>query len=131
MDTRSKLAIIWLVTGFLEIVFAHLFIARKQDPFADPNSWLAAKWIKPVKNVQTMTNAAMDAGLMSREWYVGFTVRMMTQMGLGVMLLGGLLFVHPWSTTVAIIISVVWIVATMAVFIVSFVMKCIRLSKEG
>ena len=131
MDARSKLALIWLVSGLTEIVFAHVFIARKRDPFADPNSWLAAKWIQSVRNVQTMTSAAMDAGLASREWLVRLTVTTMTQMGVGLIVLGGLLFVHPWSTTTAIIISVVWIVALVAVSLAVFVMTCIRCSKKG
>ena len=131
MDMRSRLAIIWLATGLVEIIIAHLFVARKQDPFADPNSWLASKWIKSVRSVQAMSNAAMDAGIISREWLVGFTVKTATQMGLGLILLAGLLFVHPWSTTAAIIISVVWIVATMAFCIAAFVRGCLRLSKGG
>ena len=129
MDARSKLAITWLAIGLIEIVAAHLFVARKKDPFADPNNRLAAKWLKSVRNTQAMADSAIDAGLIDREWFVGFTVTMMTQMGLGLILLAGLLFTHPWSTTVAVLISVVWIVATVAYMIIVFVLRCIRLSK--
>jgi len=131
MDMRSKLAIIWIAIGLFEILAAHLLVARKQDPFADPNSWLSNQWIKPVKNVQVMANAAMDAGILSRDWLVGVTVRMMTQMGLGLMVLGGLLFVHSWSTAAAITISVIGIVAILAFSVAVFVLKCFRLSKQG
>ena len=131
MEMRVKLAIIWIAIGLFEILSAHLFVARKRDPFANPNSRLAAKWLKPIKNLQTTAKAAMGAGILSREWLVGLTVRLMTQMGLALMLLGGLLLVHPWSSTVALAISVVGIVALMAVFITAFTLKGIRISKSG
>ena len=51
MDGKTKLGIAWIAIGMLQIIIAHFFIARKQDPFADPNFWLAKKWIKSMKNV--------------------------------------------------------------------------------
>jgi hypothetical protein len=130
MDVRSKLAILWIALGLFEIIVAYLFILKKQDLFADPNAWLAARWIKAVKKTQELADVAMDSGIVNRAWLVGLTVKLMTRMGLCQILLGGFLFVRSWTTTTAIVISAVSFAAMLACSISVFTMKCIEWSKK-
>jgi hypothetical protein len=130
MDVTTKLGIAWVAIGILQIIIAHFFIARKQDPFADPNFWLAKKWIKSMKTVQSIFTYAMDANFIERTFLVSMSVSLMTKTGIGMIILGGIHFLSSWTKTGAIILSSIGFAIILAYGIFSFTLKCISYSKS-
>jgi hypothetical protein len=130
MDGKTKLGIAWIAIGMLQIIIAHFFIARKQDPFADPNFWLAKKWIKSLKNVEILFSYAMDANFIERTFLVDMTVSLMTKTGIPMIILGSLHFLSVWTTTGAIILSSIGLAMILAYGIFSLTLKCISYSKS-
>jgi hypothetical protein len=130
MDGKTKLGIAWIAIGMLQIIIAHFFIARKQDPFVDPNFWLAKKWIKSLKNVETLFSYAMDANFIERTFLVNLILGMMTQLGMGMILIGSLHFLSFWTATGAIILSSIGFATILAYGIFSFTLKCMSYSKN-
>ena len=130
MDGKTKLGIAWIAIGMLQIIIAHFFIARKQDPFADPNFWLAKKWIKSMKNLQSLFTYAMDANFIERTFLVDMSVSLMTKTGIGMIILGSIHFLSSWTTTGAIILSSIGLAMILAYGIFSFTLECISYSKS-
>lgn len=130
MDVRTKLAIAWVAIGMMQIIIAHFFIGRKQDIFADPNFWLAKKWIKSMKTVQSLANHAMDSNLIERKFLVNMTVSVMTKLGICMIILGSLHFLSFWTTTGAIVLSSIGLAVIFAYGIFSFTFNCIFYAKH-
>lgn len=130
MDVKTKLGLIWIAIGMIQIIIAHFFIARKKDPFSDPNFWLAKKWIKPIKNLQIMANYAMDSDLIKRDWFVNMTVNILTKLGICFIFLGSIHFLSFLTTTNAIVFSSISFAIIIGYGIISFTYKCIFYSKE-
>lgn len=130
MDGKTKLGIAWIVIGMLQTIIAHFFIARKQEPFADPTFWLAKKWIKSMKTVQSIFTYAMDADFIERIFLVNMSVSLMTKTGIGMIILGSIHFLSSWTTTGAIILSSIGFAIILAYGIFSFTLKCLSYSKR-
>ena len=130
MDLKTKLGVIWVIIGTIQIIIAHFFIARKQDPFADPNFWLAKKWIISMENVQSLFNHAMDSNSIEREWFVGLIVTVMTKSGIFMILLRSIHFLSFWTTISAIVISSIGFVLILSYGICTITLKCISYSKN-
>jgi hypothetical protein len=130
MDVKTKLGILWVAIGVMQIIVAHFFIARKQDIFADPNFWLAKKWIKSLQNLQTIADSAMDSNVIERSFLVDMTVSMMTKVSMCMIILGGLHFLSFWTTTGAIVLSSIGFAAILAYGIISCTMKCMAYAKH-
>jgi hypothetical protein len=130
MDVKTKLGIAWVAIGMMQIIVAHFFIARKQDPFADPNFWIAKKWIKSMKNVQKIANYAMDSNFIERQFLVNMIVSIMTKLGICMIFLGSIHFLSFWTTTGAIVFSSIGFAIILVYGIFSFTFKCISYSKD-
>lgn len=129
MELKTKLAIIWIIIGVIQIVVARIFIVRKQDPFADPNFWLAKKWIKSMKKVEALADYAMDSNIIERSWLVNKTIGTMTKSGIYMILLGSIHFLSFGTTTSIIVLSSIGFITILSYYIYSFTIKCIAYSK--
>jgi hypothetical protein len=130
MEVKTKLGIIWVAIGMIQIIIAHFVIARKKDPFSDPNFWLAKKWIRPIKNLQITANDVMDSDLIERDWFVNITVSIMTKLGICLIFFDSIHFLSFLTTTNAIVFSSIGFAIIIGYGIFYFTYKCISYFKE-
>lgn len=131
MEVRIILGVTYVAVGIFGLIVAHLYIRRKQDIFAYPPTLYRILFAQRIRRLESLGRAAMDFSNVDQKKIIDMTVRLWTVLALGLLVLGGILLVYPWSLTLSIVISSIGSVTLMAYFIIVFVCKCISFSKNA